>query len=294
MDHIQRNVWRGVLSNCGKWISGRLCNGTTVVLCMTMLLMLPPSRALAQGGEDLRAKLQNPIGSLISLPFENTLDFGAPDGTAYFLSIQPVIPFTVGNWNLINRVIAPLISAPGGIVVPPAIPEGVQGSRVFGLGDINYSLFLSPASPGKVIWGVGPSLTLPTATDNQLGSRKWSAGPAVVVLTQPPPWSLGVLVGNLWSFAGDPDRRDVNQFILQPFVNYNLAQGWYLTTDPVITANWNADDRWTVPLGGGVGKQFTIGKQPVNVKLQVYNNVVRPDNAPDWALKFTLQLVFPK
>jgi hypothetical protein len=87
MDHRQRNVWRGVLSNCGKWISGRVCNGRTVV----------PSSALAQGGEDLRARLQNPIGSLISLPFENTLDFGAPDGTAYFLSIQPVIPFTVGN-----------------------------------------------------------------------------------------------------------------------------------------------------------------------------------------------------
>ena len=134
-----------------------------------------------------------------------------------------MIPFTVGNWNLINRVIAPLISAPGGIVAPPAIPEGVPGSRVFGLGDINYSLFLSPARPGKVIWGVGPSLTLPTATDDQLGSRKWSAGPAVVLLTQPPPWSLGVLIGNLWSCAGDADRRDVNQFILQPFVNYNLS-----------------------------------------------------------------------
>jgi hypothetical protein len=260
MDHRQRNGWRGVLSNGGKWMSGRVCYGTTVVLCMTMILMLHPSSALAQGGEDLRARLQNPIGSLISLPFENTLDFGAPDG----------------------------------IVVPPAIPEGVQGSRVFGLGDINYSLFLSPARPGKVIWGVGPSLTFPTATDNQLGSRKWSAGPAVVVLTQPPPWSLGVLIGNLWSFAGDSDRRDVNQFILQPFVNYNLAQGWYLTTDPVITANWNADDRWTVPLGGGVGKQFTIGKQPVNVKLQVHYNVVRPDNAPHVALKFAVQLAFPK
>jgi len=266
------------------------------MLFLTIWLVLHPSSGQAQDSDDLRAKAQNPIGSLISLPFDNTLDFGAPDGSAYFLSIQPVIPFTLGNWNLVNRVIAPLISVSGLIEGTPAIPEGVPGGRVFGLGDINYSLFLSPANPGKVIWGLGPSLTFPTATDDQLGSEKWSAGPAVVVLAQPQPWSLGVLVGNLWSFAGDSDRRNVNQFILQPFINYNLAQGWFLTTDPIITANWNADadNRWTVPLGGGIGKQFVLGKQPMNAKLQVHYNAVRPDNAPDWALKFQLSLLFPK
>lgn len=282
------------MSNWRQWIPGRVLHGRTGALCMTMLVLLYSSSGRAQDAEDLRAKTQNPIGSLISVPFENTLDFGAPDGTAYFLSIQPVLPFTVGNWNLVNRVIAPLISAPGLIEGTLAIPEGVQGDPVFGLGDINYSLFLSPAKPGKVIWGLGPSLTFPTATDDQLGSGKWSAGPAVVVLTQPPPWSLGVLIGNLWSFAGDADRPDVNQFLLQPFVSYNLAKGWFLTSDPIITANWNANDPWTVPLGGGAGKQFTIGTQPINAKLQVHYNVVRPDNAPDWTLRFTMALLFPK
>ena len=40
------------------------------------------------------------------------------------------------------------------------------------MGDWNYSMFVSPAKPGSVIWGIGPSITFPTATDGQLGSRK--------------------------------------------------------------------------------------------------------------------------
>lgn len=246
--------------------------------------------------DDLRAKAQNPVANLISVPLENTVDFGAPDGSAYFLNIQPVIPVTVGQWNLINRIIAPLIYAPGEIGGTPEIPMGSQGAGVFGLGDINYSLFFSPADAAGMIWGLGPSLSLRTATDDQLGSGKWSAGPTAVVLAQPQPWSLGVLVRNIWSFAGDSKRAEVNQFLLQPFINYNLEDGWYLTTEPILTANWRAEptDRWTVPLGGGIGKLFTIGQQPINTRLTAYYNAERPTNAPDWAIKLTIAFLFPK
>ena len=250
----------------------------------------------AQGGDDLRAKTQNPVGAMISLPFKFTADFGASDGSAYFLSIQPVIPVTVGKWNLINRIIAPIIHVEGFISGTPSIPEGKKGSSTTGLGDINYSLFVSPADPGKVIWGVGPSITLPTATNNKLGSEKWSAGPTAVLLTQPKPWTLGVLGRQLWSFAGDSDRSSVSQFLLEPFVNYNLDKGWYLITDMVLTANWHesASNRWTVPLGGGAGKIFKIGKQAMNSRLEFYGNVVRPRGAPNWSMSFTIQFLFPK
>ena len=254
------------------------------------------STGQAQGGEDLRAKTQNPVGAMISLPFKFTADFGAPDGTAFFLNVQPVIPVTVGDWNLINRVIAPLVSVEGFIEGTPEIPEGEEGNGATGLGDINYSVYLSPAAPGKYIWGIGPSLNLPTATDDQLGSGKWSAGATAVVLTQPKPWTLGVLGRQLWSFAGDSDRSEVNQFLLEPFVNYNMDKGWYLITDMIITANWQADsgDRWTVPLGGGVGKIFKIGGQAMNSRLEAYYNVEKPDGAPDWSTSFTIQFLFPK
>ncbi len=248
------------------------------------------------GGGDLAAKTQNPVGAMYSLPFKFTFDYGAENGEASFLNIQPVIPVTIGDWNLINRVIMPLIDTPGMVTGTPEIPTPIQGDGATGLGDINYSVFLSPAEPGSVIWGVGPSIMMDTATDDQLGSGKWSAGPTAVILVQPKPWTLGLLGRQLWSYAGDSDRGDVSQLLLEPFINYNLDEGWYLISDMIITANWEADsgNQWTVPVGGGFGKMFEIGSQKMNTKLEAYYNVENPDGAPDWSFGWTLQFLFPR
>jgi hypothetical protein len=268
-----------------------------LTICLAVLVAAPPqSRAEEKGGADLRAAVQNPVGAMYSIPLKFNFDFGAPNGEASFLNIQPVIPITVGDWNFINRIIAPLIDTPGQITGTPEIPNPPAGDGATGLGDINYSLFVSPAKPKGFIWGLGPSIMLPTATDKQLGSEKWSAGPTGVVLVQPKWGTYGGLVRHLWSFAGDDDRASVNQTLIEPFVNYNLAGGWYLIADIIITANWEADSdqRWTVPLGGGVGKLLKIGNQAINVRTEAYYNVEKPDSAPDWQWGFTVQFLFPK
>jgi hypothetical protein len=250
----------------------------------------------APGGGDLRAAVQNPVGAMYSLPLKFTFDFGASNGEASFLNIQPVIPITVGDWNLINRIIAPLIDTPGQVAGTPEIPNPPPGDGATGLGDINYSLFVSPAKPKGFIWGLGPSIMLPTASDEQLGSEKWSAGPTGVILAQPKWGTYGGLVRQLWSFAGDDDRDSVNQMLIEPFINYNLDGGWYLISDMILTANWNASSgqRWTVPLGGGVGKLLKIGNQAINVRTEAYYNVAKPDSAPNWQWGFTVQFLFPK
>jgi hypothetical protein len=250
----------------------------------------------AQGGGDLRSAVQNPISSLISLPFKFTFDYGAPNGEASFLNIQPVVPVTVGNWNLVNRAIVPLIDSPGEVAGTPGIPNPTEGDGATGLGDINYSLFFSPVKYDKFIWGIGPSITLPTATNKELGSEKWSAGPTGVVLFQPKWGTFGMLARHLGSFGGDSDRKNINQSLFEPFVNYNLPNGWYLISDIIVTANWDLDssDIWTVPLGGGVGKLFKIGDQAINARTEAYYNVEKPDNAPNWQWGFTMQFLFPK
>jgi hypothetical protein len=254
------------------------------------------SSGKAQGSDDLRAKVQNPISSLISLPFKFSFDYGAPNGEASFLNIQPVIPVTVGDWNLVNRAIIPLIDISGPVTGTPEIPNPIPGNGASGLGDINYSLYFSPVKYDKWIWGIGPSITFPTATDDQLGSDKWSAGPTAVALSQVKWGTLGMLVRHLWSFAGESNRADVNQSLIEPFLNYNLPQGWYLITDLIITANWEAPSgqRWTVPLGGGAGKLFKIGNQTMNARVEAYYNIEKPDGAPDWQWGFTIQFLFPK
>lgn len=261
------------------------------------LVMACPGLTLAQeGSDDLRSKVQNPVSSLYSLPFKFTFDNGAANGNANFLNIQPVIPVTVGDWNLVNRIIAPVIDAPGNVPGLPAVPSPSPGPRATGLGDINYSLFFSPVKYDKLIWGVGPSVMMPTASESQLGSGKWSVGPTAVLLTQPKWGSLGILGRHLWSVAGDSARADVNQTLIEPFLNYNLDKGWYLITDLIITANWQATsgNEWTVPLGGGVGKIMKFGQQPVNLRAEYYYNVVKPLGAPEWQVGFTMQFMFPR
>jgi len=271
-----------------------------LLLIFSLILFAAIASAQAQeknsGGDDLAAKTQNPVGAMYSLPFKFRFDYGAENGEASFLNIQPVLPQTIGEWNLIHRIILPLIDTPGGVTGLPAIPTPVQGDGATGLGDINYSIYLSPADPQKVIWGIGPSLMMDTASDDQLGSGKWSTGPTAVILVQPKPWTLGLLGRQLWSFAGDSDRNSVSQMLLEPFINYNLEGGWYLISDMIITANWQADsgNEWTVPLGGGFGKMFAIGSQKMNTKLEAYYNVEKPDGAPDWAFSWTLQFLFPR
>lgn len=179
------------------------------------------------------------------MPLQNNTYFGVGpnDDTANVFNIQPVIPVTVGGWNLINRTIAPVIYVPDLVSgLPDTVndPQGDDGS--FGLGDINHTTFVSPLNAGPLGWGLGPSVTLPTATDDSLGSEKWSAGPSGVLVFQPGQWVVGGLARQVWSFAGDDDRDDVSQLLLQPFVNHNFEGGWYAMSAPVITANWEADD----------------------------------------------------
>jgi hypothetical protein len=244
----------------------------------------------SQQASDLAKETQNPVANLISVPFQNNFNFnlGPNHVTQYDLNIQPVIPISLSkDWNLITRTIMPIISQPS---AGPGIPSAA------GLGDINPTFFLSPAGGSKkIIWGVGPTFTFPTATQPILGNQEWTAGPAVVVLTMQGPWVVGLLANQQWSFAGW-GNHDVSAFLTQPFVNYNLPHGWYLSSSPIITANWEVGgrDAWVVPLGGGVGKLQRFGKLPVNFQLQAFGNVVRPSFGPTWQLRFQIQFLFPK
>jgi hypothetical protein len=239
---------------------------------------------------DIAKQAQNPIARLISVPLEN--DFNPQTGPgkedSYVLQMKPVVPFRLSkDWNLITRTIIPVIQTPD-----PA--PGVSGAS--GVGDISLSLFLSPARVGHVIWGAGPIISVPTASDDILGTKKLSVGPTVVALRSEGHWLYGTLVYNVFSVAGPAARPDVNQMLMQPFINYNLPRKWYLTSSPYITANWEKrrNDRWTVPVGGGVGKIVHLEKLPVNIYGQVFRIVESPDYTTNWSARLQVQFLFPK
>ncbi len=267
--------------NC---LSGRIA---ATVLGTT--LAAPALAALS--AEELAKIAQNPVGALISVPFQNNtnVNYGPEKGTQNVLNIQPVIPISVnGDWNIITRTILPVISQ-------PALYPGDE--RANGIGDLQFSAMLSPAKPGAWIWGAGTILQAPTNSNN-LGNDNWGLGPQAVVLhlEKGDPWVYGVLINNVWSLSDSGSGGSYNNGLIQPFVNYNFPGGFYINTSPIITVNWKADNaqRWTVPLGAGIGKVFHLGPLPVNTQLGAYYNVVKPDDAANWQIRFQVQFMFPK
>jgi hypothetical protein len=124
---------------------------------------------------------------------------------------------------------------------------------------------------------VGPSLTVPSATNEVLGTKKWSLGPSFVFLTEQGPWVTGFLVSNAWSIGGESGRDDVNAGFLQPWLYYNFPTGF-----------------WTVPVGIGVGKTFQIGSRFLNFQVAAFYNVEKPTGSADWTIRSQVQFLFPR
>lgn len=243
------------------------------------------------GGEDLAMKAQNPLADIISMPLQWNTDFGIGphDREASVLNIQPIVPVNLPkDWVLINRMILPL---------PKYVPYAAQDSGgETGLGDITLMNWFSPPPKGPFIWGVGPVTVWPTATDDILGADKFSIGPSVVLVYQHSKFIAASVINAWWSVGGDSNAPDVGIFYWQPIFNYFLPGRWYLSFAPVILANLEADSdqRWTVPLGGGIGKMFNWGDMPMDITAQAYSYVEKPDGGPDWMFRLQLKFIFPR
>jgi hypothetical protein len=261
----------------------------------------PAAQSAPDDTAALAKQSQNPVASLISVQLQNNANFGIGpyNRTGEIFNIQPVIPAKLGDKvMLITRTIQP-------IVWQPYAQQNTGGQ--LGIGDMNPTFFLSPAKARKLIYGGGPAFVLPTATSPQTGQGKFSIGPSALALMQPGHWTLGVLISNVFSVAGSSHRPDVNQMLLQYFINYNLNKGYYLTSQPIVTANWNATgsidaasgndssgDVWVVPFGGGIGQIRRLGPQPINWTVQFYGNGIHPQGGSPWSFKFQIALLYPK
>ena len=252
----------------------------------------PPSApAASANAAELAKKLSNPVANLISAPVQMNFDYGfaGGDGFKFVANVQPVIPISISrDWNVISRTILPLTYQ------SHVAGDDSQG----GLGDVLQSLFFSPKEPtsGGIVWGVGPALLLPTATDDSLGGKKWAAGPTFVVLTQESGWTVGMLANQLWSYAGDSDRAEINALFAQPFVARTTKTLTTFTLNTESTYNWKAGkDRWSVPLNFTVAQLMRFGTQPVQLTGGLRYWAASPENGPSgWGYRFVVTLLFPK
>ena len=235
--------------------------------------------------------MTNPIADLITVPIQVNYDQGigpADDGTKIATNVQPVIPIKVNeDWNLITRTIVPIVHQED--IYPGA------GSQ-FGLGDINLTLFFSPLKPsaGGMIWGAGPVFLLPTATDSLLGAKKWTAGPAGVVIMMRGPWTMGMLANHVWSYAGDNKRQDISNTFIQPFISYTWPSAWTVSAQSESNYNWK-DKKWSVPINVSLSRLVRIGKLPVSLSGGMGYWAQSPANGPqDFRFRLQANIVLPK
>jgi hypothetical protein len=247
------------------------------------------SCALAQENADVLAKqLSNPVAALISVPLQLNADFGFgdDDGSRYTLNVQPVIPTALNDdWNLISRIIMPVIHQ----------DDVIPGSNQSGLGDITPTFFFSPRAPGPggMIWGVGPVFLLPTATDDLLGTEKWGIGPSALALVQTEGGlTYGALVNHIESVAGEENHADVRNTFIQPFIARQFSGGRTLTFNSESTYDWESE-QWTVPLIVVYSKVTRIGSQMLSLAGGARVYVEKPDNGPEWGVRFVITLLFP-
>ncbi len=239
----------------------------------------------SQSVDEISRKLADPGAALVSLPFQyNYLGDAGPGGDFHnqMLKIQPVIPFVHPNSKFILRPILPVLDT--------QFPQDKSG-----IGDLTVQGYYIPKREGAAMeLGVGPIVQLDTASDDTLGSGKYSIGPAFLAVHKTKKWTLGGLLNHLVSVAGDDDRSDVSVTNLQPIVTRSLANGWSTSFSPEISYDWKASsgNAWTVPLGATVSKVVMFGKHPVSFAAGGYYNVDRPEYANRWSARFQVTLVF--
>jgi hypothetical protein len=256
---------------------------------VAVFCLAAPARGQEPSGDpELAQKLNNPVASLISVPFQFNWDheFGEErNGRKFQLNLQPVVPTPVSSdWTLISRVILPLVDQH-----IPFLGDGSQS----GAGDITGEFFFTPSKPqpGGPIWGVGPAILIPTGT-HFISGEKWALGPTAVILKQESGWTYGALANHLWSAGGS--GSDISSTFIQPFVSYTTKDAWTYGLNTESTYDWKGS-QWTVPINATVSKLTRIGKQPVSLGAGVRYWADSPASGPHgWGFRLIVTFLFPK
>jgi Putative MetA-pathway of phenol degradation len=253
------------------------------------LLACPPAIADERLFE-LAKKVANPIADLATAPLQYNWDGRIGEdrqGTSNYVRFEPIVPVHLDqDWSLISRLFMPMIEQSE---VSPS--SGTQD----GLAGVNLSAFLSPRGPVQrgLSLGLGPVVDFP-ASSSALGSQRWSLGPTAAVVWQPPgPWTVGLLVRQLWSVGGSAEDAAINEIYLQPFLSYTTHDAWTLGVNSESTYYWT-NNEGSVPINLTLTKLIRLGGAAVSFGPGVRYWVEDPDSdAHGWAARFEVDLVLP-
>lgn len=262
-----------------------------ILCCLASCVIISPSSSAVNETESqqLAKQLQNPVASLISIPLQNNFDSGlgaGQNGHRYLLKLQPVIPSSFNNdYNIISRPIFSYINQ-----------KDIYGATSqSGLSDTQLQIYFSPKSfkEGEMLWGAGPVLLIPTASEAVLGTEKWGIGPGIAGLKQIGPWSIGALFNHLWSFAGNASRSDISVSYFQPFLSHSSKHGTTFGFSSETTYDWFSN-KWAIPLLASASQILPIGGHYFSFSLSGVYHVESPTPISKWGIRFSITALLPK
>jgi hypothetical protein len=236
--------------------------------------------AARPSADELAAKLSNPANPVMKLG--NNFDYsifdgelpGANDQSSFRYLFLTVFPFKLDSGN--SLLVRPGIP----VVFQQPVPAGPGTFDDIGtdIGDTAYDVIYSGTTKTGTIWGYGLVGSIPTASDDRLGTDLWGLGPEVL-LGKAGKWgAFGGLLAHQWDVGGSGSGK-INTTTLNYFYGYGIGNGWQLSAAPTISYNHEAasGNRLTLPLGIGIAKTMLIGDRPWTFQLQYWNNIERPD-----------------
>ena len=269
-------------SKVGRALLAGLCS--TCVLGQEVSASDDPSESVPESdAQSLSQAANDPTASLAAVQLQYQYVTGyhnLPGESGSFPRLRTVVPFSTGSLKQIARITLPFVAD------SPANESGLADAVLFDLAVFEHAW-------GR--WGVGPVMLVPTATDKKLGGEKWAMGPAIGLVARKEKMLIGLFSQNLFTFAGDDDRTDINVSIIQPILNYSLPDHWSVGLSEMnITFDWKKRDWTNLPLGAKVSKLAHIGKLPVQFFAKAeYNFAYADDDAlPEWTNTLGLKLLF--
>lgn len=279
-----------------------LRNKIGLAVLTALALLVFPVAGMAEegqepGGEHEASSDAFHLGTFRTWAFRSFMPDRSDDANT--LGLEFVSAWGWGDYHATNIAYIEVADYEVGI---PGLPPGNPNPEPDTVGDTGINdlltafLFSKKSSHhGPHVFGWGFSAQLPTGSGDTLSSGKYSVGPAVEYEYIGDRLFVAIVALQLWSVAGDSDRKDVNMLMVKPMITYDLNENWKAVYMPYgISAYWDkpSGQKWYVPLGGGIQRQFNIGSRASAFSVQLFKNVVRPDKGAEHDFRLMFEVNF--
>jgi len=242
-----------------------------------------------KSAEEIAAELANPNTPMATLnlklqyrTFEGTLP-GADNQSSSTLFFQPSFPFPLENGDVV--IFRPGIPIQLDFAFPDASPSGFGSES--GIGDIAFDLAYARTTKAGMLYAGGLIASLPTATDDALGTDRYTLGPEIMIGKLTKKYVIGAFPNHQWDVGGSGDK-EINLTTVQLFGTYLPGGGWNYGTSPIISYDHIAH-QWTIPLNFTFGKTIIRNGRAWKLSTEINYFVDQPDAfGPTWFIGFNI------